>query len=766
MSRYGNPAARGITVAQRSVSIGALLCLCPATTLVAQPAAAQTGVQASSTLPTIRVQAVRARPARRQAAPAAAGGAAAPIAEPQRGGAAAGSGQGVGGDNIAGGIIGYVATRTPTATKTDTRLINVPQSVTVLTKEFIRDQAFPSIGEAVRYVPGVIPHQGESNRDDVVIRGQRSNADFFVDGIRDDAQYFRDLYNTQRIEVLKGPNAMIFGRGGGGGVINRVLKEATGVPVHEFTVQGGQFNAKRVALDVGDALNANVAARFNAVYENTDSYRNFVNIERYGLNPTVSFAPTDATRVKLSYEHFRDERVTDRGIPSQLGIGTPLRPYRTGPSTFFGNPDLNRARVTADIASAVVEHEFESGLKVRNSSRIASYDKFYQNVFPAGPVNAAGTSVNLTAYNNETDRRNLFNQTDVSYRLETGWVRQTLLAGAELGQQSGLNFRQDGFFNGTSTTLAVSPLNPVTYVPVTFRNTATGANNTYSLGLAAGYLQDQIEVTKFLQFIVGLRFDRFDLATRDRRTGAVLGRTDDLTSPRAGIVVKPLDNVALYGSYSVSYLPSAGDQFSSLSPGTVIADPEKFVNKEVGLKWDISPRLQFNTAVYDLDRTNQRLPDPNHPGFFLLTGATQARGFEAGLVGAVTDAWQISGGYAYTDARIVSNTSATIVAGNRAGLVPYNTFTLWNKYQLAEDWAVGAGIIHQTSSFASSDDTVLLPGFTRVDAALYGRINQNVRWQVNVENVFNTRYYATADGNNNITPGSPRAIRVTAMASF
>jgi catecholate siderophore receptor len=263
-----------------------------------------------------------------------------------------------------------------------------------------------------------------------------------------------------------------------------------------------------------------------------------------------------------------------------------------------------------------------------------------------------------------------------------------------------------------------------------------------------------------------VRVDRFDLDSTDRRTGVTLNRVDNLPSPRAGVIVKPVENVSLYGSYSVSSLPSSGDQFSTLSPGTLIAAPEKFVNREVGVKWDIMPKLQFTTAVYELDRTNTRLADPSNPGFFILSGATKTRGFEAGLTGSITDAWQVSGGYAYTDARIVSATSATILPGNRVGLVPYDTFTLWNKHQLTEMWAVGAGIIHQADSFASSDDTVTLPGFTRVDGAIFGKINQNIRWQVNVENIFGVRYYAMADGNNNITPGSPRAVRGTLIATF
>ena len=673
------------------------------------------------------------------------------------------------------GQVGYITNGMTSATKTNTALLNVPQSVTILTKQFIKDQAFTSIGEATRYVPGVIYHQGESHRDDLIIRGQRSNADFYTNGIRDDVQYFRDFYNLQRLEVLKGPNAMIFGRGGGGGVVNRVLKEADGITIREVVVGGNSYPGARVTTDIGQAVNENWAFRLNAMYENTQSYRDFVGLDRWAINPTATFAPNDTTTVKLSYEHLHDHRTVDRGIPSQIRPGNafPRFPYDTSPSTFFGNPNLNYALADVDIATAVVEHDFENGFTIKNASQYANYDKFYQNIYPggganAGAVNLAGTSSNLTAYNNETDRENLFNQTDLTYKFGTGPVRHTVVFGGEVGRQNGLNYRQDGFFNvpGTPTTITVDPRNPTSYVPVTFRGTPTAANNTYKLDLGALYLQDQIEITRYFQLIGGVRFDHFDLQSRDRRTGVVLGRVDDLVSPRVGAVFKPMENLAVYTSYSVSYLPSAGDQFSALSPGLVIAPPEKFVNREVGLKYDILPSLQFATAVYELDRTNQRFPDPNNAGFFTLGGSTKTRGFEASLGGYVTDAWQVIGGYAYTDARITGATSTTIVPGNRVGLVPYNTFSLWNKYQFNPVWAAGVGVIRYTNFFASSDDTVLLPEFTRVDAAIYFRLNEMWRAQLNIENIFDQRYIATADGNNNITPGSPRAFRLSATANF
>ena len=177
-----------------------------------------------------------------------------------------------------------------------------------------------------------------------------------------------------------------------------------------------------------------------------------------------------------------------------------------------------------------------------------------------------------------------------------------------------------------------------------------------------------------------------------------------------------MENLSIYDAYSVSYLPASGDQFSSLNNGTVILQPQKFENKEVGVKWNILPRLQYTAAVYELNRTNVPIADPNNPGFFFPSGSHRIRGFETGLNGYVTKDWQSSFGYAYTDARITSDTSATIVAGNRVQLVPFNQFSWWNKYQFNPVWAASLGVIYFSDSFASSDDTVRLPGFVRFDA--------------------------------------------------
>lgn len=665
--------------------------------------------------------------------------------------------------------VGYRAVRARSATKTDTALIDTPQAVTVVTREQIQDQGFQGVTEALRYVPGVFLHQGAANRDEVVIRGQQSSADFYVNGIRDDAQYFRDLYNVERVEVLKGPNAMIFGRGGGGGVVNRVLKEANGIPTREAVLQTGEYGTKRLALDVGDRISDSAFFRLNGLFEDSGTFRDFVDLRRWGINPTATLLLGPDTTLKLSYEYFHDERTADRGIPSQNG--RPYR-YRQNIATFFGNPDLSTARVDAHIATASLEHRFESGVEMRSQFRFADYDKFYQVVYPSiragGAVNAAGTRLELSAFNNDTPRTNLFNQNDFTYRFSTGPLAHTLLAGFELGHQSGITYREDGFFATTGTqVLVVNPLSPLSRVPVTFRNLASAADNRYDLGLAAAYVQDQVEIGPHLQLIGGLRYDHFDFRSTDRRSQASLTRVDDLLSPRIGAVLKPFDTLAFYANYSVSYLPSAGDQFGALSPGLAIAPPERFENREIGVKWDVAPTLQFTGALYDLDRFNQRLADPNRPGFFLLTGQTNAKGFEIGANGFLTEWWQVAGGYAFTDARIVSGFgSALISPGNQVGVVPLNAVTVWNRFTVTPDFSIGLGAIHQSHTFASADNTVRLPGYTRFDLGLFYQVSEAVRAQVNIENLFDRRYIYTADNNQNITPGAPRTIRAQIIAKF
>lgn len=642
------------------------------------------------------------------------------------------------------------------ATKTLTPLRDIPQSITVVTREQIRDQLLTSVSDVVRYVPGITAHQGENNRDQIVIRGVSSSADFFLNGVRDDVQYYRDLYNLDRIEILRGPNAMVFGRGGGGGVINRVTKEAGFAPFREITLQGGSYSNKRVAMDLDQPFNNKAAFRLNGVYENFGSFRDFVSLERYGINPTLTIAPGKQTKVTLGYEHFRDYRTADRGIPSFEG-----RPADADISTFFGNPNDSYVRALVNLGSATIEHQ-AGGLNIRNSTLFGAYDRGYQNFVP-GVVTPDETKVALSAYNNATQRLNIFNQTDLTYGVSTGRIRHTLLIGAEAGRQLTDNFRNTGFFNNTVTSIQAPYANPTISTPVTYRQSATDADNHLTTKIGATYAQDQIDLSRYVQVVAGLRFDHFDLRYHNYRNGDNLRRIDNLVSPRVGVVFKPVTPLSIYGNYSVSHLPSSGDQFSSLTTITQQVKPEKFNNYELGLKWDIRRSLALTTAVYRLDRKNTRAIDPNDPTRIVQTGSQRTNGYEIGLNGGITRAWRLAGGYAYQDAFITSATTAAR-DGAQVAQVPHHSFSLWNNYQISSRLAAGLGVIHRADMFAAVDNTVTLPGYTRADAALYFALTEKVRLQANVENMLDKKYYINADGNNNITPGSSRAIRVALTA--
>ncbi len=653
---------------------------------------------------------------------------------------------------------GYQLRTISNSTKMPALQRDVPQSITVVTRQLMQDQLMLSLADVVRYVPGVTAHQGENNRDQVIIRGNNSSADFFLDGVRDDVQYYRDLYNLDRVEALKGPNAMIFGRGGGGGVINRVSKEAGFTPQQEFTVLGGSFNVRRLTGDFDVPINSRAAFRLNGLYENSDSFRHAVNLERYGLNPTMTILAGGRTRITAGYEHFRDNRTADRGIPSFEG-----RPVDADTSTFFGDPSHSFVHARADAVSVAITHE-RGRVTLRNRTMVGEYERAYQNYVP-GAVSANKLQVAISAYNNDTERLNAFNQTDVISALSTGRVRHTVLSGVELGRQRTDNFRNTGFFNNSATSILAPYDHPTIAPPVTFRQSATDADNHLRTAVAAAYGQDQIELSPFVRVLAGIRVDAFDLAYLNNRTGDRLGRVDHLVSPRAGLVVKPIVPLSIYGSYTVSFLPGSGDQFSSLTTITEQVKPERFNNYEFGAKWDVRPTLSFTSSIYRLDRTNTRSTDPVDPTRIVQTGSQRTNGFELGVNGRLTSRWQVAGGYSYQDAFVTSATTAAR-AGAQVAQVPHHSLSLWNNYQVSRKVGAGLGFVQRTDVFAAIDHTMILPGYTDVDAAVYVWLAQRVRLQVNAENIFNRTFYVNADNNTNISPGSPRAARVGLVVGF
>ena len=669
-------------------------------------------------------------------------------------------------------VKGYNAKQSRTATKTDTALIDVPQSVTVVPQDLIKDMSLQSVSEVVQYVPGVQASQGEGNRDAVNFRGAGvSTGDFYLDGMRDDVQTYRDLYNTDRIEVLKGANAMIFGRGGAGGVINRVSKEAGWDPVREISLSYGSWDHRRSTLDVGSPVNDNVALRLNAVYEDSHSYRDGVDLKRYGLTPTMTLRPSEQTKVVLSAEYFNDQRIGDRGVPSVNGAGNSSlgnRPWQLGETdTFWGNAAQSPNETDTHAFNALVEHEFNNGVTLRNRLRYADYDKYYQNVYITRAMQNDG-NVRIGAYRDETERENLINQTDLLYTLHTGSITHKLLLGTEFGQQDTDNRRlipQSGETLGN-----VTAANPTYNGPVSF--TKLSRDRQSEADIAAVYLQDQVLLSDQWELVLGLRQDRFKVDHRDNLANTQTNTTDDKLSPRAGLIFKPIENVSLYASYSETFVPRAGDQVVDLTPSSSALSPEKFINHEVGAKWDITPALAVTAALYQLERQNVAIQDPSNPTQSILVDGQQTQGFELGVSGNITEQWSMFGGYAWQDGEITEaqgTGSSAIAEGAELAQTPEETFSLWNRYDLNDRWGVALGMISRAQMYAAvptASQSTLLPGYTRFDAAVYHTISEDLALQVNVENLTNKEYAQSAHNNNNIVPGAPLNARATLIYSF
>ena len=639
-----------------------------------------------------------------------------------------------------------------------TALIDTPQAISVINQAQIHEQNITNMEQAVRYIPSFNIQQGEGNRDQLTIRGNSSSADFYVDSTRDDLQYIRDFYNAKSIEFLRGPNAVSFGRGGAGGLVNRVSKTADGKTSKSINLTTGSFDNRRAEFDIGDKINQKFFLRLNTVYEKSNSYRDFVNFEKYGFNPTATIILGDNTDLKISYEHFFDQRVADRGIPSKNNGA-----FKTSSSTFFGNPQESYATTRINNFSTILSHDFSKNFNLRNLTKYSVNNKFYQNVYASSSVDSSN-NFKISAYNNLTQRQNFTNQLDLTTNFDTYNLKHQALIGLEITRQDSLNLRKNGSFNNNSS-LTLSSSNSVDYSPIIYSK-STSVNDLISEVRVYGlYLQDKIDLNKYFQLLAGIRQDRFEINLRNNHTMQKFSRIDSLTSPRLGLVFKPRKNLAIYTNYSVSYLPNVGDQFDTMSSQIKNLKPEKIQNYEIGSKIDLTKELSFATAIFELQRKNSKFADPNNPGFYFLSGETRTRGLELEGKGKITQRLNSTISYTLQDAMVVGQTTSA-QKNNKIALAPRQKFSWLNKFDYNQNIGFSLALIRQSSQFAGSNNSIKIKGFKRFDFGLYYKFNKQYRAQLNVENIFNEKYILTAHNNYNIMPGSIRAFKLSFNGEF
>lgn len=656
---------------------------------------------------------------------------------------------------------GYAAPTSNTATKIEAPLRDIPQTVNVIPEELMRDQAARSLQDALRNIPGVGLSHGDGQRDQVTIRGFSAISDQFIDGLRDDALYFRDLSNVERIDVIKGPAAVLYGRGSSGGLINRVTRKP-GIDLMEVTGQIGSWQQRRGEFDLAKNFkDAGVALRVNGAIERADSYRDKQFLNREALSPSVLFSPSADTQLLVQTEFLSDRRVTDFGIPGFRG-----RPVAVSPSTYYGAANARDVDYTqADVAAGgfMLTHRINDDWKFRNAFRGYHYELERNNTLVAGVDEAARTAT-LSHSNVRRNDVGWFNQSELTQKLKLAGMEHQLLYGLEFGHQ-----RKDQLFV-SQTVGTVSLFNPVLPVVPFLANAAPSTNNVGLMDVASVYVQDLVALTSQWKALVGARYDRFEQETLERRAGAPnLSRTDNAWSPRVGLVYQPTLAQSYYVSYSKSFQPSA-EGFALAANNAQLA-PEKTTGYEVGTKLDFFGGLASATAsLFRLERTNIKVADPTRPGVLIPVGEQRTDGLELAFTGQLPQSYQIWAGYAYLDSRVTQSTAIDFgqpVQGKRATLTPRNSANLWLTKTFMGSIGVGGGFSYVDDRAANPGNTVTLPSYVTFDAVAWYR-TKSYDVQLNVYNIFDREYIVSAHGSspNLSLPGAPRSAVLTTRFRF
>ena len=662
------------------------------------------------------------------------------------------------------------------ALRTPTPIIDVPQSLSISTADQLAEQGFTSIGDIISYTPGVSTSQGEGHRDAIVFRGVRSTADFFIDGVRDDVQYYRPLYNLEQVEILRGPNALLFGRGGTGGILNRVTKK--GLVGESFTsYQAGfdSFGGLDLQLDSNFTATERGAFRLNAFFEGLDNHRDFYDGERIGFNPTAQFELSPSTTLDLSYEYADHQRFVDRGIPT----GDDGRPVEALEDITFGDRDLNTTELEAHLIRAKLQHIFSDSLKGNFSAFYGDYDKLYQN-FYANDYDQVANVVELDGYLDTTQRQNMILSGDLIKEIDSGSVRHTLIFGTEYIDTSSDQNRFNSYFDTSAADVADGvpgartdqasfsadgPINLTNGVGVladgrvTTNSFATDLNDDTRVGIEvfSAYIQDEIELSEKFNVTLGARFDSFDIEVFNVPANETRTKKDEEISPRLGLVFKPKEEVSLYASYSESFLPRSGEQFANINGDNNRLDPNTFTNLEAGVKWDFSRRLSFTAAIFEIEQESPVVSDSDAGTFDIIE--TSVDGFEIQLQGQLTNQWFISAGYSYLDGEQADGI-------RRPRELPENMFSIWNSFRVTSVFSLGLGLTYQDESFINNSNSAVLPSYTRVDAAAYYDVSDSLRLQLNIENLTDELYFPNSHSTHQATVGAPLNARLSIRGRF
>ncbi|MDD5578581.1 MAG: TonB-dependent siderophore receptor [Methylobacter sp.] len=665
----------------------------------------------------------------------------------------------------------YKADTSSTGLKFEAPIRDIPQSVSVVKEELIKSQNAFNLRDALKNVSGLTIAAGEGGRtgDSITLRGFAANSDTYMDGAKENGQYFRDTFFIDRAEVLKGASSVLFGRGSTGGVINTIAKKPLKTTHAQADFTYGNYDFKRTTVDAGTAINDQVSVRLNALYQDADSYRDYNYNDRWGIAPSVKLDITPDTDLTLLLLHQEEKSVFDYGVPMIGG-----KPANVPVNQFYGFKDDLLQTFDTSIVTAIFNHRFNSDFAVRNTSRYGNYDREYRTLLFTGAPRGTGAAatVRRTQALRESPQENYYNQTDFTFKKPILGFNNTLLFGAEIGWEN-FTFRSKNSVIPNSVA-DISIYNPISSPTSGLRRANDLATDRITrTNSIAGYVLDQFEITPQWKLLAGGRYNIFQAKQDDHLLNANdFERTDHQWSRRAGLVWQPKDWQAYYFSYGTSFNPSA--ETFALAANTANLKPEQNQNLEVGAKVDLfDGRLSATGALFRLEKTNARTTDPNDSTLTILAGEQKTDGFEFGLAGDILPDWSLSATYAYLDAEVTKSTTFATglvsgqsqpLQGKRSVNVPQNSGVVWTSYHITPEWEIGGGVFMASSRFTDAVNEVSLPGYARLDATVaYHQKHYDI--QINAFNLLDKVYYESGQ-NNTALPATPLSGQVTVRVKY
>ncbi|MBD2463170.1 TonB-dependent siderophore receptor [Oscillatoria sp. FACHB-1407] len=648
----------------------------------------------------------------------------------------------------------YYTPEASTATRTDTPLRDIPASIQVIPQQVLEDQGIVEYRDALENIGGITldGQYGGTDAGSIIIRGFSQDTNF-RNGFRNNNFYsIAETANIQQIEVLRGPASILYGLTQPGGIVNIVTEQPLPDPYYSVEFTGGQFSFYRPEIDISGPLteDEDLLYRLNLAYQNSGSFRDFVNDERFFIAPVLQWNLSDATSLTLEGEYLYDNPVFDRGLTA-LSDGSLVLPI----DRFLGYPQLDEFFAEQYRIGYRFEHEFNENWRFRNAGSIFSVWQGGRRADNNGGL-LDDRFMQRELRDDASRWENYGIQAEVIGEFNTGAIAHQLLIGVDFS-------RFTNSYNSFSADLTpLDIFNPNYDIPIPtdlqLRYYQTTLTNDFGI-----YVQDQIDLLDNLHLLVGGRLDFADQF--QNFAGTISEQSDTAFSPRLGIVYQPIEPLSLYASFSRSFLPVVGRSASGEA-----FDPERGTQYEVGVRADINENISFTLAAYHLTKTNVLTNDPDDPDFSIQVGEQRSQGIEFNAIGEILPGWNVIASYAYTDAEITEDN--TLPEGSRLANVAEHTASVWTTYEIQEGNLQGLGFgfglffVDDRPGYAGFDPPEFeLPSFVRADAAVYYR-RDNWRAQLNVENLFDVEYYETHQGSDIVYPGAPFNVRASISYTF